>query len=73
MEKLAVSFAPDAVRLQHLKSLRTALTFACVMGLAFSDNYTNHTSLVCALAREFDFNRTLQVSFPDPNEPSASV
>ena len=59
MENLAVSLACDADTLQHRKAQRTALTLACVIGFAFSANYTNHAPLVAALAREFDFNRTL--------------
>jgi len=59
VENLGVSLAPDAGRLLHLKAQRTALTLACVIGFAFSANYTNHAPLVGALAREFGFNRTL--------------
>ena len=81
MENLAVSLAPDAGRLQHLAWPRSALTLAGVIGLAFTANYANHASLVCAMAREFDFNRTpaglfataivacAAVSFLDPDEP----
>jgi MFS family permease len=59
VENLAISLAPDADRLQHLKMQRTALTLACAIGFAFSANYTNHAPLVGDLAREFGFNRTL--------------
>src|ERR1700730_1281581 len=48
-----------AGRLEHRKTQRTALTLACIIGFAFSANYTNHAPLVGALAREFAFNRAL--------------
>ena len=59
MDNLAVSLASDVDPLQHRKEQRTALTLACVIGFAFSADYTNHAPLVGALTREFNFNRTL--------------
>jgi MFS family permease len=38
---------------------QAALICACVVGFAYSANYTNHAPLVPALMREFGFSRTL--------------
>src|ERR1700730_1999956 len=38
---------------------RAALICACIVGFAYSANYTNHAPLAGALARQFGFNQTL--------------
>jgi ACS family D-galactonate transporter-like MFS transporter len=40
------------------KSQPAALACGCLIGFAFSVNYTNHAPLVGALARQFGFNQT---------------
>jgi MFS family permease len=44
---------------QRAKAERRALVCVCVVGFAFSANYTNHAPLAGTLMRQFGFNQTL--------------
>ncbi len=56
MKSSGVSLASEPLALR-IESQRAALVCACVIGFAFSANYTNHAPLVGALARQFGFNQ----------------
>jgi len=61
MSVLQNTSAPNAPKTSSLseKSQRAAVICGCVLGFAYSANYTNHAPLVPSLMREFGFNNAL--------------
>jgi MFS family permease len=51
--------APPRSAALSRESRRAALVCGCIVGFAYSANYTNHAPLAPALMREFGFNQTL--------------
>src|SRR5579872_3648007 len=58
VDNAGVSLAQE-VTSPAAEAQRRALACACLVGFAFSANYTNHAPLAGALAREFGFNQAL--------------
>ena len=58
VEKAGVSLLQERVS-SAAAVQRSALACACLVGFAFSANYTNHAPLAGVLAREFGFNQAM--------------